>query len=223
MILLACRHGNTFESSETPLWVGARNDLPLTARGEEQAKDLASALQRAGVSPAAVFCGPLQRAREFARIVMGSLGANGLPLVDSRLDELDYGEWSGLSDAEVRTRFGDAAVNAWEKQAQWPRGCGWVGSPETVTDQLRSFISDCTAKFGEDEFVLAVSSNGKLRYLSTFFENQFERRLAEGSLKVRTGNVCVLRIGHKESAILGWNLTPAEFAAGPFRGKLSHP
>ena len=33
MRLILARHGNTFEAGETPVWVGAREDLPLTARG----------------------------------------------------------------------------------------------------------------------------------------------------------------------------------------------
>ena len=44
MLLLLARHGNTFNKGDKIVWVGARTDLPLTAKGREQALALGQAL-----------------------------------------------------------------------------------------------------------------------------------------------------------------------------------
>ena len=38
--IIISRHGNTFEPDEKVVWAGATNDLPLAAKGIEQAKNL---------------------------------------------------------------------------------------------------------------------------------------------------------------------------------------
>jgi broad specificity phosphatase PhoE len=66
MQLILARHGNTFESNETPTWVGAQNDLPLTAAGLKQAKNLALYIKNNNIKLDAVYCGPLRRTRIYA-------------------------------------------------------------------------------------------------------------------------------------------------------------
>ena len=39
-MFIVVRHGNTFEADEQPRRIGARTDLPLTAKGVEQARAL---------------------------------------------------------------------------------------------------------------------------------------------------------------------------------------
>ena len=46
MDILCARHGNTFAPGQRAVFVGAKEDLPLTEEGETQARDLAIALGR---------------------------------------------------------------------------------------------------------------------------------------------------------------------------------
>ena len=59
--LILMRHGNTFEAGQTPVQVGTRTDLPLTAQGLAQAKEMLNYLTAEGISPEAIFAGKLKR------------------------------------------------------------------------------------------------------------------------------------------------------------------
>ncbi len=73
MLLLLARHGNTFEPSDKVVWVGARTDLPLTAKGREQAAALGEGLQPMKSAIKRIVSGPLQRTREHAGIAARAL------------------------------------------------------------------------------------------------------------------------------------------------------
>ena len=84
-----------------------RTDVALTARGEDQARALAHALD--GNDVALTLCSPLSRARETARLA-------GLTPdhVDADLLEWDYGDYEGITTADIRTRLGDPAWLIWD-------------------------------------------------------------------------------------------------------------
>lgn len=74
-----------------------RSDPPLTARGQAQMR---TAL--AGRRFDAVASSPLRRCREFAEVYASEQGIACRVLADMR--ELDFGDWEGLSGAEVAER-----------------------------------------------------------------------------------------------------------------------
>ena len=57
MRLILARHGNTFGPGDTPVWVGAREDLPLTDKGRVQSIQFGLALKEAGITPARIIAG----------------------------------------------------------------------------------------------------------------------------------------------------------------------
>lgn len=94
------RHGET-EWSRALRHTG-HTDVPLTEHGRAQAKALAPVL--AEVKPSLVLVSPLQRAMltaELAGLVTPG-GAGGLVRVDHALMEWDYGDYEGLTTAEIR-------------------------------------------------------------------------------------------------------------------------
>ena len=116
--LLLVRHGET-EWARERLHTG-RTDVPLNARGEEQARALAHTLPVA--DPATVWVSPLQRARETARLA-------GLVVdrVDDDLIEWDYGAADGRSTVEIREQ-----IPGWDV---WDHGVRALGSAgETVEE-----------------------------------------------------------------------------------------
>lgn len=87
------RHGET-EWSKSGQHTG-RTDLPLTPDGAAQARGLRDLLAR--VRPAYVMSSPRQRALDTAHIAGLRVDA-----VDDDLAEWDYGDYEGLSTAQIR-------------------------------------------------------------------------------------------------------------------------
>jgi broad specificity phosphatase PhoE len=96
--LFLVRHGETASNRELR-YLGSQ-DEPLTENGRRQAESLASAL--ACLSLAAVYASPLLRAAQTGERIAARLR---LPLQpEPRLREQRFGEWEGLSRAEVLQR-----------------------------------------------------------------------------------------------------------------------
>ena len=90
----------------------------LSAEGHDQARRLADALGRRPI--AAVVSSPLQRARETAAPLASRLGLS--VAVDAGLDEIDFGEWTGLEFAALEGRADWAAWNRVRGLAACPGG-----------------------------------------------------------------------------------------------------
>jgi broad specificity phosphatase PhoE len=72
--------------------------VPLNERGVQQAHELAAvAAEREW---AALYCSPLERARETAAIVGAAIGHH--PIADARFAETDCGDWTDLMFSEVQ-------------------------------------------------------------------------------------------------------------------------
>ena len=121
--LLLVRHAHTAgnEGGDQRVlsgWV----DLPLSARGRDEAAALGRAL--AGAPPAAaLYCSPSRRAQETAR-ALAAAHRGGIRLCDD-LREIHCGEVDGLPIADVRARFGALwAANGREDDDdfRWPGG-----------------------------------------------------------------------------------------------------
>lgn len=216
MKLILSRHGNTFSQTDTVYWVGSRNDLPLTDAGCRQAEDLGEALKDAPAL-SAIYFAPLKRTREFAEIAARVAGSNSPLIADERLTELDYGEWSGLTDEQVKAKFGEDCFSAWTLNCIWPPDCGWSGTPELIEKEIRDFAEHLRITYPEEATVLAVTSNGRLRYFLKLVEEEFERRIESGSLKVGTGKICVLNLQERKSGLELWNEPPQSLLSGSVR------
>jgi probable phosphoglycerate mutase len=90
------RHGETAWS------VAGRHtgltDLPLTARGEQSARELAPRLR--GLAVARVYTSPLLRAASTCSLA----GFGDIAQSDPDLVEWDYGDYEGLTSREIRAR-----------------------------------------------------------------------------------------------------------------------
>jgi broad specificity phosphatase PhoE len=113
--LWLARHGET-EWSLSGRHTG-RTDVPLTARGEWQARALGSRLR--GMAFALVLASPLERARRTAELA----GFGAALQLDPDLMEVDYGEYEGRTTAEIRRARPD-----WDL---WRDGCP---GGETIAD-----------------------------------------------------------------------------------------
>jgi probable phosphoglycerate mutase len=93
-IVYLARHGETAWSL-TGQHTGL-TDLPLTERGERNARQLGERLR--GLTFAEVYTSPLQRARRTCELA----GFGAVAKVDRDLVEWDYGQYEGRRTAEIR-------------------------------------------------------------------------------------------------------------------------
>ncbi len=92
------RHGHV-DSGGQRRYIG-RTDLPLSPRGQEQARGLARDLAASGATR--IYASDLRRAQDTARIIAAALGLK--VILEPALREIDLGAWEGLTMDTVRHR-----------------------------------------------------------------------------------------------------------------------
>lgn len=203
-VLILCRHGNTFVKGEKVVMVGAREDLPLTEEGLRQASEVGAALRGIAARVERIISGPLQRTRVYADVLKESCGAVAPIAIDNRLTELDYGEWSGLSNEEIAAISGEEALRAWQERGVRPTRVEFYPSATSVTEEVRGLLHESERRSG---VTVIVTSNGRLREFRRLVEATDGPR---GDGKVRTGGSCVLVPGDSGWRIVAWNCDPKE-------------
>lgn len=92
------RHGQNEDNANGIL--NGHRDLPLTQLGLQQAQDLADGIAKIGLTFDKVYCSPLSRAHETARIVCRELGLPE-PTVLPELVERDFGVMTGKPQSQI--------------------------------------------------------------------------------------------------------------------------
>lgn len=202
-VVILCRHGNTFDKGDKVVMVGAREDLPLTSRGIEQAKEVGMALATATVSPSRIMSGPLKRTKDFADLIRVATSAASSVEIDQRLIEFDYGAWSGLSNEEIVALSGKEALDAWQEKSIRPPGISFLPDESQARAEARDLLNDLSTFAGCS---VVVTSNGRLRELGRSLSSSTE------SFKVGTGHSCVLVWDGNGWQNRGWNLGPEQLA-----------
>jgi broad specificity phosphatase PhoE len=135
------RHGET-EWSLSGRHTG-RTDVPLTARGEDEARELGSRLR--AIQFDRVLTSPRQRARRTCELVGLSVSAE----IEPDLSEWDYGEYEGIRSVEIRKTRPDWSV--------FRDGCPGGEAPEQISDRADRLISRLQALKGN----VALFSHGQ--------------------------------------------------------------
>lgn len=144
--VVVVRHGAT-EWSRDGRHTGV-TDIPLLPEGEDEARSLASRL--GGRAFALVLVSPLQRARETCELI----GFGRQALVDDDLHEWDYGDYEGITTAQIREH--DPGWTVWD--AAIPGG----ETPDQVGARADRVIARARAAAGP---VLLVAHGHLLRVL----------------------------------------------------------
>ncbi len=97
--LYLIRHG-VIQSNLEDIYAG-RSSEGLTAVGVARAEQLGQEIGQWGIQ--AIYCSPLQRTLQTAQILNRYCRTE--LIIDEDLNELDLGKWTGLSKAEVYTRY----------------------------------------------------------------------------------------------------------------------
>lgn len=140
--VVVVRHGETTWSANGRHT--SRTDLPLTPVGGKSAAALRGAL--ATETFARVFTSPLQRATETCELV----GLGALAQVRPQLREWDYGDYEGLTTAEIRR-----SAPGWDL---WTDGAPGGETPGDVRERVDGLIREIRAIDGD----VALFSHGHL-------------------------------------------------------------
>jgi broad specificity phosphatase PhoE len=133
LTVVLTRHGST-PRSDPEQHLGQGIDVGLSAEGQAAARALAARLD--GVAFDRIVISPLRRAVQ----TVGILAAGRAVETDARLAEMDYGEWEGLTYAEIEA-------------LDLPRRRRWEADPATehcpggesgneVAARARAFLAD---------------------------------------------------------------------------------
>jgi ribonuclease H / adenosylcobalamin/alpha-ribazole phosphatase len=134
---LLLRHGQTPMSVEKRY--AGRSDIPLTDTGVLQAVAAAKRLASAGID--VIVASPLLRATMTAQEVAAVTGA--AIVTEDGFRETDFGDWEGLTFAEVRERWA-AEVTDWlaDPRVPPPGGESLADVSDRVTSALHRVLAD---------------------------------------------------------------------------------
>ena len=155
MKIYVARHGETEWNARNKIC--GRTDLPLTARGLEQARELAEKMADKKLD--LIISSPMIRARQTAAAVSEVTGVQ--VLIDVRLIEQDFGDFEGMDRGtpeylENKRRFAYRYPNG-ESQMQ-------------VAHRVYGFLAELKARYPEGN-ILLTCHGGVCRVIRTYFED----------------------------------------------------
>jgi broad specificity phosphatase PhoE len=182
--LVLVRHAET-EWSRAGRHTG-RTDVPLTDRGREVARALGPLLRPWRF--AKVLCSPLGRARETCELA----GLGRQAELHDELMEWDYGDYEGITTAEIRSRRPE-----WNL---WRDGCPGGERAEDVGARADRVIAEAR---GVDGDVAMFAHGHVLRVLGARWVGL--EPPAGALLALSTAALCVLGSEHATSVLWRWN------------------
>jgi len=148
------RHGET-EWNAKGKYLGL-TDIPLNDNGESQAKALSSFLSKERID--AVYSSALTRTIQTAEIIAEPHGLEVSKI--SELNEVDFGEWNGLTYFEIKDKYSNLADDWLNKtsEVQIPGGETWSHFKKRVVSGLRKILNE-----NENKNILVVSHGGPIK------------------------------------------------------------
>ena len=155
------RHGETDWNAGRR--VQGNTDVPLSARGREQAEELAARLADWPIG--AIYSSDLRRALETARPLAERLGLE--PIVDPILRERNFGAFEGLHDSEVEALLDDPRTFWRDADTRPEKG----ESRREVWTRITSFLDKLLENPPADEIAI-VSHGGPIRLAAAYLARE---------------------------------------------------
>jgi phosphoserine phosphatase len=196
MKLYLVRHGDTVANSRDR-YIGS-TDAALNAAGREQAQRLAARLRIEAIR--CVWSSERCRARETAETIAAPLGL--AVRVEPQLNEIDFGEWEGLSIQEIEARDPEKFVHwrSGDEAFRFPGGDQRLEFRARVRGALRAIVDDAA---GADTLIV-----GHVGIVRTAVGDALG--LAGNGLwsfKVEPASLHVLELGPERPVVLALNDT----------------
>ena len=158
--LVLVRHGQSLWNLENRFtgWV----DVPLTARGQDEARRAGRALRDAGLSFEVAYTSALQRAQTTLQLIVEEADLD-LPIIrDEALNERHYGDLQGLDKAETAKRYGEEQVHIWRRSYATPPPNG-ESLQDTAARTLPVFERAILGDIAQGQDVLVVAHGNSNR------------------------------------------------------------
>ncbi len=173
MKLYLVRHGEC--TTTNGIYLGKGSDVSINQLGKNQISNLALKLfLEIKFENSAVFSSTLKRSMESALIISNTLKTDELK-IDDRLDEIDFGEWEGLTYNEI--------------MEGWPNiAASWYTDPFSVVppkaedfrvfyDRVLNFWLYLKSIKNDFDNVVIICHGGVIQLLSIFINNAtFDQR-----------------------------------------------
>ena len=153
LTVVLTRHGST-PRSDPEQHLGQGIDVGLSTEGEAAARALAARLD--GVAFDRIVSSPLRRAIQTADILAAGRAVD----TDDRLAEMDYGEWEGLTYAQIEARDLERR-RRWEADPATEQ-CPAGESGDEVAARARAFLEDAIAGVGPGAVSDAREPEGRI-------------------------------------------------------------
>jgi probable phosphomutase (TIGR03848 family) len=205
--VILLRHGRS-TSNTAHVLAGRSDGVDLDERGREQA---AALVQRLGSAPIrAIVTSPLLRCTRTIEPLAAVLGL--VPLLDERLSEVDYGQWTGRKLGELVKEPLWKVVQAQPSAAVFPDGEGLAHVQARAVAAVREHDQRLAAENSGDALWLACTHGDVIKAvvadaLGTHLDS-FQRIVAD------PGSMSVIRYTPMRPFVLHVNHTGADIAAG---------
>ena len=160
MTVILLRHGRS-TSNTAHVLAGRSEGVELDDKGRQQAADLVG---RIGELPIrAVVCSPQLRCRSTVAPLAEALGVE--PLVDDRLAEVDYGDWTGRKLGDLLKEPLWAVVQAHPSAAVFPGGEGLAQVQTRAVAAVREHDARLSEQHGGDALWVACTHGDVIKAL----------------------------------------------------------
>ncbi len=178
--LILVRHGQSLWNLEDRFtgWV----DVPLTAKGEEEARN--AGLKLKGISIDVAYTSNLQRAQNTLRLITESMGVQIPTIRDEALNERHYGELQGLNKARTAEKYGAEQVHIWRRSYDVPPP-GGESLKMTAERTLPFFERSILGDIAQNKDVLVVAHGNSNRSIVMKLDGLTEEQVLQ--LNLATG------------------------------------
>lgn len=192
--LVLVRHGES-EWNEKGLWTGL-TDVPLTNKGKSQAKEAGKILN--GIKFDLGFTSPLSRAKDTMSQIKEE-NASDFPVnEDTRLNERDYGIYTGKNKWEVKKELGEEEFLKLRRGWDYPIKDG--ESLKQVYERVVPFYeTEVLPKMKEGGNILIVSSGNCLRSLVKFLEKVGDEEISK--IELSLGEIYIYNLDEEGNII----------------------
>jgi probable phosphomutase (TIGR03848 family) len=207
MTVILLRHGRS-TSNTAGILAGRSEGIDLDDKGREQAAGL---IDRIGDLPIrAVVTSPLLRCRRTVEPLAESLCLE--PLIDDRIAEVDYGEWTGRKIGELASEALWRVVQAHPSAAVFPGGEGLAQVQVRAVAAVREHDRRLADEHGGDALWVACTHGDVIKAVIAdaygMHLDGFQRITAD------PGSVSVVRYTQLRPFVLHVNHTGARLSAG---------
>ena len=185
--LVLIRHGQSQWNLENKFtgWV----DVPLTPKGEEEAKDAGKKL--ANYTFDLAYTSKLQRAQNTLKMVLENSNNIGVPTTeDLALNERMYGDLQGLDKTETEQKFGVEQVKIWRRSYDIAPPNG-ESLKDTAARVIPYYESEILPKLKAGKNIIVAAHGNSLRALIMDIEKMSPEEILAFEIPTATPRIYV--------------------------------